>query len=78
MFTGGRRQVTVMFVDIRDFTPFSEADTAEDTVARFNALFEIVVLPSSTRAGTSTSCSVTALWRSLVPRMASRIMPMPS
>ena len=32
-----------MFVDIRDFTPFAEANTAEDTVAHLNALFEIVV-----------------------------------
>jgi class 3 adenylate cyclase len=29
-----------MFVDIRDFTPFAEANTAEDTVARLNALFD--------------------------------------
>jgi class 3 adenylate cyclase len=43
VFTGERREVTVMFVDIRDFTPFVEANTAEDTVARLNALFEIVV-----------------------------------
>jgi len=43
VFTGERREVTVMFVDVRDFTPFSEANTAEDTVARLNALFEIVV-----------------------------------
>lgn len=43
MFTGERREVSVMFVDIRDFTPFAEANTAEDTVARLNALFEIVV-----------------------------------
>ncbi len=39
VFTGERREVTVMFVDIRDFTPFAEANTAEDTVARLNALF---------------------------------------
>ena len=32
-----------MFVDIRDFTPFAEANTAEDTVSHLNALFEIVV-----------------------------------
>ena len=32
-----------MFVDVRDFTPIAEANTAEDTVARLNALFEIVV-----------------------------------
>ena len=43
VFTGERREVTVMFVDIRDFTPFAEANTAEDTVSRLNALFEIVV-----------------------------------
>jgi adenylate cyclase len=43
IFTGERREVSVMFVDIRDFTPFAEANSAEDTVARLNALFEIVV-----------------------------------
>ena len=50
VFTGERREVTVMFVDIRDFTPFAEAHTAEDTVARLNAVFEIVV-PAVTDAG---------------------------
>jgi adenylate cyclase len=43
VFTGERREVTVMFVDVRDFTPFAEANSAEDTVARLNELFEIVV-----------------------------------
>jgi adenylate cyclase len=42
--------VTVMFVDIRDFTPFAEANAAEDVVARLNALFEIVV-PAVVDAG---------------------------
>jgi adenylate cyclase len=50
VFTGERRDVTVMFVDIRDFTPFAEANSAEETVARLNALFEIVV-PSVVGAG---------------------------
>ena len=50
VFTGERREVTVMFIDIRDFTPFAEANTAEDTVARLNALFEIVV-PAVVEAG---------------------------
>jgi class 3 adenylate cyclase len=50
VFTGERREVTVMFVDIRDFTPFAEANTAEDAVARLNALFEIVV-PAVVHAG---------------------------
>ncbi len=43
VFTGERLDVTVLFVDIRDFTPFAEANTAEDTVSHLNALFEIVV-----------------------------------
>ncbi|MFI5507428.1 adenylate/guanylate cyclase domain-containing protein [Mycobacterium sp. NPDC051804] len=50
VFTGERREVTVMFVDIRDFTPFAEANAAEDVVARLNALFEIVV-PAVVDAG---------------------------
>lgn len=50
VFTGERREVTVMFVDIRDFTPFAEANSAEDAVARLNELFEIVV-PSVVDAG---------------------------
>jgi class 3 adenylate cyclase len=50
VFTGERREVTVMFVDIRDFTPFAEANPAEDVVARLNALFEIVV-PAVMNAG---------------------------
>jgi adenylate cyclase len=50
IFTGERREVTAMFVDIRDFTPFAESNSAEDTVARLNALFEIVV-PAVVDAG---------------------------
>jgi class 3 adenylate cyclase len=50
VFTGERREVTVMFVDVRDFTPYAEANTAEDTVSRLNALFEIVV-PAVVDAG---------------------------
>jgi adenylate cyclase len=50
VFTGERREVTMMFVDIRDFTPFAEATPAEEVVARLNALFEIVV-PAVVDAG---------------------------
>lgn len=50
VFSGERREVTVMFIDIRDFTPYAETHTAEDTVARLNALFEIVV-PAVVEAG---------------------------
>ncbi len=50
VFTGERREVTVMFIDIRDFTPYAETHSAEDTVARLNALFDIVV-PAVVEAG---------------------------
>ncbi|CAM3164312.1 hypothetical protein MYIN104542_20745 [Mycobacterium intermedium] len=50
VFTGERREVTVMFIDIRDFTSFADANTAEDTVIRLNALFDIVV-PAVVEAG---------------------------
>jgi adenylate cyclase len=50
VFIGERREVTVMFVDVRDFTPFAEAHSAEDVVTRLNALFEIVV-PAVVDAG---------------------------
>jgi class 3 adenylate cyclase len=49
-FSGERRSVSVLFVDIRDFTPFAESHTAEDTVAQLNALFGIVV-PAVVDAG---------------------------
>jgi class 3 adenylate cyclase len=44
VFTSKRRQATVMFVDIRDFTrTYAEGRTAEEAVERLNALLEIVV-----------------------------------
>ncbi len=49
-FTGERREVSVMFLDIRDFTAFADVNTAEDTVARLNTLFELVV-PAVVGAG---------------------------
>ena len=51
VFTGERVDVTVMFVDIRDFTPFAEANSAEDTVTHLNAVFEIVVDAVDTHGG---------------------------
>ncbi|WP_166902938.1 adenylate/guanylate cyclase domain-containing protein [Mycobacterium sp. DL440] len=50
VFTGERREVTVMFVDIRDFTPYAEANSAEDVVTRLNELFDVVV-PAVVDAG---------------------------
>jgi class 3 adenylate cyclase len=43
VFGGEHREVTVMFVDVRDFTPFAEAHSADEAVAHLNALFEIIV-----------------------------------
>ena len=51
VFAGERVEVTVMFVDIRDFTAFAEANTAEDTVAHLNSLFEIVVDAADAHGG---------------------------
>ncbi len=51
IFSGNRVEVTVMFVDIRDFTPFAEANPAETTVALLNDLFTIVVTTSNDHRG---------------------------
>ncbi len=77
VFTGERREVTVMFVDIRDFTPFAEANTAEDTVARSTRCSRSWCLPSSTPVGMSISSSATAPWRCSAPPMIWPIMPTP-
>ncbi|HUP99716.1 MAG TPA: adenylate/guanylate cyclase domain-containing protein [Aeromicrobium sp.] len=50
VFAGERVEVTVMFVDVRDFTPFAEANQAEVAISQLNALFEIVV-PAVLEAG---------------------------
>jgi class 3 adenylate cyclase len=36
-------EVTILFVDIRDFTPFAERSTARETVTYLNDFFELVV-----------------------------------
>ncbi len=36
-------EATVMVVDMRDFTPFAERSSAQETVTRLNELFEVVV-----------------------------------
>jgi adenylate cyclase len=51
LFSGERVDVSVVFVDIRDFTSFAEENTAEDTVAHLNELFEIVVTSAGAHRG---------------------------
>jgi adenylate cyclase len=50
LLEGQEREVTVMFVDVRDFTPFAERSSARETVTFLNDFFEAVV-PVVTRCG---------------------------
>ncbi len=43
LLEGEEREVTVMFVDVRDFTPRAERSSARETVAFLNEFFETVV-----------------------------------
>ena len=43
LLEGEEREVTVMFVDVRDFTPRAERSSARETVAFLNEFFESVV-----------------------------------
>ena len=42
-FAGENVEVTVLFVDVRDFTGFAESRSADDVVAALNRLFESIV-----------------------------------
>jgi class 3 adenylate cyclase len=43
LLEGQEREVSVMFVDVRDFTPFAERSSARETVAFLNELFGVIV-----------------------------------
>ena len=43
LLEGQEVEVTVLFVDVRDFTPFAEHSSARETVAFLNDFFDIVV-----------------------------------
>jgi class 3 adenylate cyclase len=43
MLEGREVEVTVVFVDVRDFTPFAERSSARETVAFLNRFFEVAV-----------------------------------
>jgi adenylate cyclase len=43
LLEGQEREVTVMFVDVRGFTPFAERASARETVAFLNEFFDLVV-----------------------------------
>ncbi len=46
------REITVLFCDVRDFTPFSERHTPEEVVRLLNELFAAVVPPIEAEGGT--------------------------
>ena len=41
--SGARKNVCVMFLDIRDFTPFVESHKPEEVVAYLNKLFRFMI-----------------------------------
>jgi adenylate cyclase len=43
LLRGDEVEVSVLFVDIRDFTPFAESASAAESVSRLNEFFELVV-----------------------------------
>jgi adenylate cyclase len=43
LLAGDEVEVSVLFVDIRDFTPFAESASASESVARLNEFFDLVV-----------------------------------
>ena len=63
LIEGQEREVTVMILDVFDFTEFAERSSARETVAFLNDLFGIAVPCVTKQAGTPTSSSGTACWR---------------
>ena len=63
LLEGDEAEVTVMFVDVRDFTPFAERWSARETVSFLNEFFELVVGSCSSTGATPTSSSATVCWR---------------
>ena len=43
LLEGQEVEVTILFVDVRDFTPFAERSSARETVAFLNKFFEVIV-----------------------------------
>jgi class 3 adenylate cyclase len=51
LLEGDEVEVSVLFVDIRDFTPFAESASAAESVARLNEFFDCVVPVLTTHGG---------------------------
>jgi HAMP domain-containing protein len=75
LLEGQEREVTVMFVDLCDFTARAERSSARETVAFRNEFSTWSCRACSNTAGTPTSSSATASWRCSGPPSACRTMP---
>ena len=71
LLEGEEREVTVMFVDVRDFTPRAEQSSARETVAFLNEFFDDGGAGGAASTGaTRTSSWATACWRCSARRSA--------
>ena len=61
LLEGQEVEVTVLFVDVRDFTPFAERSSARETVAFLNEFFDCACRSCSSTAATPTSSWATAI-----------------
>ena len=64
---GEDAMVTLLFVDIRDFTPFADRATARDAIALLNEVFGVVVPVLEAHGGHANSSSATACSPSSAP-----------
>ncbi len=64
LFAGEDVEATVMFVDVRGFTPLSERIGAGETVALLHRIFGLIVPISAALAATPTAISATVCWLS--------------
>ena len=62
MLEGEEVEVSIVFIDICDFTAFAERSTARETVTYLNDFFGLVVPILEHHGGTRTSSSATACW----------------
>ena len=64
LLEGQEREVTVMFIDMRDFTPRAASSSARETVALLNEFFDVIVPVVRVHGGPRQQVPrATACWR---------------